>query len=220
MNLQVINSTLGQPEYVLLPVRVYHELRAQIENKLKKAQEDEYVPFILEDYISNPIALARIKATITQEELAEFMGVTQAYVSKVERQNKVTGKALEKVHMALIDGEAEKSKESKVMATKKIQASHPGKILKEDFLSPLGISNYRLAKELNVPAQRVCDIVNGKRAVSPDAALRLATYFNTTAELWLGLQMEYDLRMMANQLDKEIKREVKLCELIDMSDVA
>lgn len=105
------------------------------------------------------------------------------------------------------------------MSTKQ-KPVHPGEILKEDFLAPLGISNYRLAKELNIPAQRIGDVINGKRAISPDTALRLGTYFNTTAELWLGLQMEYDLRMMANQLGKKIKREVKPCDLIDMSDVA
>ncbi|MAZ77770.1 MAG: transcriptional regulator [Legionellaceae bacterium] len=101
MSLQVINSILGQPEYVLLPVGIYHELRELIENKLKKELESEYVPFVLEDYISNPVALARIKASVTQEELADFMGVTQAYISKIERQKKITGKALEKVHIAL-----------------------------------------------------------------------------------------------------------------------
>ena len=98
--LQMINSPQGLPEYVLLPVKVYYELRPQIEAKLND-EESDYVPFVLENYISNPAALARIKANVTQEELANFMGVTQAYISKIERQKKPTAKTLEKIHAAL-----------------------------------------------------------------------------------------------------------------------
>lgn len=70
---------------------------------------------------------------------------------------------------------------------------HPGEVLREDFLKPLGLSQYALAKALAVPEVRISAIVNGKRAISPDTALRLARYFGTSAEFWLGMQMTYDL---------------------------
>jgi addiction module HigA family antidote len=70
---------------------------------------------------------------------------------------------------------------------------HPGDILKTEFMEPLGLSSYRLAKELHVSAPRVNDIVLGKRSISPDTAIRLSTYFGNSAEFWLGLQMDHDL---------------------------
>lgn len=105
MTLQKIKSLDGKDEYVLLPVVVYRALRGQIESKLARrktrAGEGEYVPFVLEDYVDNPVALARIKADITQAELARRMGVSQAYVSKIEAQVRVSGKVLAKVQGAL-----------------------------------------------------------------------------------------------------------------------
>lgn len=102
MNLQTIKSMDGKVEYVLLPVAAYHALRRQIIEQLKRSQENEdYEVFDPADYIDNPIALARIKAGITQEDLAKLVGVTQAYVSKIESQGKVTPKLLSKVYMAL-----------------------------------------------------------------------------------------------------------------------
>lgn len=102
MNLQTIKSMDGKIEYVLLPVAAYHALRHQIAEQLKHAQEnEEYEVFDPADYIDNPIALARIQANITQEDLAKLMGVTQAYVSKIESQERVTSKLLHKVHIAL-----------------------------------------------------------------------------------------------------------------------
>jgi len=100
MSLQVINSQQGRPEYVLLPVKVYYELRTQIEKKLKD-EDSDYVPFVLENYVNNPIALARIKANCTQDELAAALDVSQAYVSKLEQQKKVTAKTLNKINAAL-----------------------------------------------------------------------------------------------------------------------
>lgn len=96
MHLRMIHSPQGQPEFVLLPVQIYYELRKLIDKKMQEG-ESEYVPFVLENYISNPVALARIKANFTQEELAKALDVTQAYVSKIERQKKVTAKTLKKV---------------------------------------------------------------------------------------------------------------------------
>lgn len=105
-NLQIIKSISGKPEFVLIPVAVYDALRDQIEDELagREAATDksaDYVPFELEDYVDNPIALARIKANVTQKELAKRLGVSQAYISKVEHQTKVTPKLLAKVKAAL-----------------------------------------------------------------------------------------------------------------------
>ena len=102
MNLQTIKSLDGKVEYVLLPVAAYHALRRQITEQLKHAQENEdYEVFDPSDYIDNPVALARIQAGITQEELAKLMNVTQAYVSKIENQEKVTPKMMQKVTKAI-----------------------------------------------------------------------------------------------------------------------
>lgn len=102
MNLQTIKSLDGKVEYVLLPVAAYKALRHQITEQLKQTQENEdYEIFDPADYVDNPIALARIQAGITQEELAKLMEVTQAYISKIENQEKVSVKLLNKVHEAL-----------------------------------------------------------------------------------------------------------------------
>lgn len=102
MNLQTIKSMDGKVEYVLLPVAAYHALRRQITEQLKYSQENEdYEVFDPADYVDNPVALARIKAGLTQEELAKLMAVTQAYISKIENQEKITPKILNKVKMAL-----------------------------------------------------------------------------------------------------------------------
>ena len=81
---------------------------------------------------------------------------------------------------------------------------HPGDILKTEFMEPLGLSSYRLAKELHVSAPRVNDLVRGKRSITADTAMRLGTYFGTSAQLWLGLQMDHDLWIAAKNksLDK------------------
>jgi len=100
--LQTIRSVDGKPEYVLLPVGVYNLLRDQIGLALKsKHNICDYVPFEVKDYVDNPIALARIHAGLTQEELAKRMKVTQAYISKLEKQDKVTAKVVKKVKEAI-----------------------------------------------------------------------------------------------------------------------
>ncbi len=106
LNLQIIKSLSGKPEFVLIPIAVYNALRERIEVELaglEAAAEKgaDYVPFTLEDYVDNPIALARMKANMTQQELAQRLGVTQAYISKVERQAKVTPKLLAKLNGAI-----------------------------------------------------------------------------------------------------------------------
>lgn len=112
---QIIRSIAGKPEYVLLPFPVYQALRGEIESRLsrlrrKQASPDEYLPFRVENYVDNPVALARIKARVTQAELARRMGVSQAYISKIERQAKVTPRVLDKAAIALEAGNGRKTR--------------------------------------------------------------------------------------------------------------
>src|SRR5216110_2009090 len=86
--------------------------------------------------------------------------------------------------------------------------THPGEVLREDFLKPLGMSRYALARALGVPQIRISNIVNGKRAITPDTALRLARYFGTSAEFWMGMQTTYDLEMARDEMGAEIKARV------------
>jgi antitoxin HigA-1 len=86
---------------------------------------------------------------------------------------------------------------------------HPGAILKHEFLDPLGVSAYRLAKDINVPINRIAAIVGGKRAVTADTALRFARYFGTDAQSWINLQARYDLAVARRAAGKRIDREVK-----------
>ena len=79
------------------------------------------------------------------------------------------------------------------MAARKMKPIHPGEILREEFLLPMGISQYRVAKDINVPPRRINEIVKRKRAVTADTALRLARYFGTSERFWLNLQTRYDL---------------------------
>jgi antitoxin HigA-1 len=85
---------------------------------------------------------------------------------------------------------------------------HPGEILLEDFLKPMAISQYRLARALGVPAQRVHDLVHGRRAITADTALRLARFFSIEAQFWMNLQTRYDLEMAADTSRERIEREV------------
>ncbi len=96
------------------------------------------------------------------------------------------------------------------MADRRQAPVHPGEILREEFLSPLGISQYRLAKDTSVPPRRINEIVRGQRAISADTALRLARYFGTSERFWLNLQMRYDLEVEKDRLGKRLRREVKV----------
>jgi len=86
----------------------------------------------------------------------------------------------------------------------------PGEILQEEFLRPLGISQYRLAKGLTVPPRRINEIVHGKRAVTADTALRLARHFGTSERFWLNLQARYDLEIEKDRLGDRLRREVQV----------
>jgi addiction module HigA family antidote len=85
---------------------------------------------------------------------------------------------------------------------------HPGEILLEEFLQPLEISQYRLAKDINVPPRRINEIVHGKRAITADTALRLARYFGTSERFWLNLQTHHDLELEKDRLGDRLEREV------------
>jgi len=87
---------------------------------------------------------------------------------------------------------------------------HPGEVLWEDFMKPLGLSQYRLAKDIGVTPIRISQIVHGQRAITVDTALRLARYFGTSAAVWLRLQVRYDLEIGEKELGERISREVKV----------
>lgn len=95
------------------------------------------------------------------------------------------------------------------MDTDRLEPIHPGEILHEEFMEPLGLTAHALAMALRVPATRIGDIVRGRRSITPDTALRLARYFGTSPDLWLGLQAEYDLRTARLELADEIARDVQ-----------
>jgi addiction module HigA family antidote len=90
----------------------------------------------------------------------------------------------------------------------KIAAIHPGKILMEEFLQPLGVSQYRLAQSIHVPPRRINEIVLGKRAITADTALRLGLFFNTSAQFWMNLQSRYDLEVAEDRVGSKLAREI------------
>ena len=95
------------------------------------------------------------------------------------------------------------------MKTHKLAPIHPGEILREEFMTPHGLSQNALARALGVPPRRINEIVLEKRGITADTALRLARFFNTTAELWTGLQADYDLRLARYEKQKQIERDVE-----------
>lgn len=96
------------------------------------------------------------------------------------------------------------------MPRKRLTPIHPGEVLAEDFLKPLALTEYRLAKGLRVPARRINEIVHGTRAVSADTALRLARFFRNSPRFWLNLQTSYDLEVEADRLGAKLARDVEV----------
>jgi len=92
---------------------------------------------------------------------------------------------------------------------KSLPPIHPGEILREEFMLPLGLSINRLARDLHVPVNRISEIVNGKRAITADTALRLGRYFNVTPDLWLNLQVDYEMRQARQRVEAEIAATVR-----------
>ncbi len=95
------------------------------------------------------------------------------------------------------------------MSKKKLPPIHPGEVLQEDFMKPLGISQYRLAKDLHVPPGRIAEIVQGTRCVTADTALRLSRYFGTSDRFWLNLQARHDLEAQRDRLGDRLRKEVR-----------
>lgn len=95
---------------------------------------------------------------------------------------------------------------------KKLQPIHPGEILNEEFLRPLAITQYRIAKDISVPPRRINEIVHGERAITADTALRLGRYFGMSPQFWLNLQTKYDLETVASHIARILKKEVRILE--------
>lgn len=95
---------------------------------------------------------------------------------------------------------------------KKLPPIHPGEILLEDFMKPLKLSQYRVAKDIGVPPRRINEIVHGKRAVTADTALRLSRYFGTSAKLWMNIQTDFDLESEEDRIGRRVEREVKVLD--------
>jgi addiction module HigA family antidote len=98
------------------------------------------------------------------------------------------------------------------MTAKTMQPIHPGEILSEEFLKPLNVSQYKLAKDISVPARRINEIVHGKRSITANTALRLSRYFGLSERFWLNLQARYDLEAEKEKLKGRIEEEVKVLE--------
>jgi antitoxin HigA-1 len=96
------------------------------------------------------------------------------------------------------------------MMDKSLSPIHPGEVLLEDFMKPLGLTQYRLAHDIGVTPIRISQIVNGERSITVDTAMRLARYFGTSAAVWLRLQVRYDLEVAEKELSPRINREVKV----------
>jgi addiction module HigA family antidote len=96
------------------------------------------------------------------------------------------------------------------MDSNKIPPIHPGEILKEEFLDPMNISQYRLAKDINVPPRRINEIVLGKRGISADTALRLGLYFSMSPEFWVNLQTHYDLEVVTDKIGDQLEKEIRV----------
>ena len=92
---------------------------------------------------------------------------------------------------------------------KKMKPIHPGEVLLEEFLNPMGISQYRLAKDISVPARRINEIVHGKRSITADTALRLGRYFGTTAQFWMNLQDHFALEVQRDKIGDRLDEEVR-----------
>ncbi|TLU83422.1 MAG: HigA family addiction module antidote protein [Chlorobium sp.] len=96
------------------------------------------------------------------------------------------------------------------MSVRKMEPLHPGTVLLEDFLNPMNITETRVAEDIHIPVSRINEIISGKQSVTANTALRLARYFGTPPEFWLGLQMDYDLKVAQNISGDEIEREIEV----------
>lgn len=100
------------------------------------------------------------------------------------------------------------------MAKHKLPPIHPGEILLEEFLKPMGISQYRLAKDINVSPRRINEIIHGMRAITPDTALRLSRYFKLSERFWMNMQSRYDIELEKDQLNGRLEKEVSVYQTL------
>lgn len=100
------------------------------------------------------------------------------------------------------------------MKTKKIGPIHPGEILMEEFLHPMGLSQNQLANDIGVSPRRINEVIHGKRRITADTALRLAHYFSMSPQFWLGLQMDYDLDLEEDRLSSRLDKEVSIYDAV------
>lgn len=100
------------------------------------------------------------------------------------------------------------------MKTKTIDPIHPGEVLMEEFLKPMGLSQNQMANDIGVPPRRINEIIHGKRRITADTALRLSRYFKMSPQFWLGLQMDYDLDIEEDRLASRLNKEVNVYELV------
>jgi addiction module HigA family antidote len=100
------------------------------------------------------------------------------------------------------------------MGRKELHPVHPGEVISEEFLKPMGLSQNRLALDIGVPPRRINEIVLGKRGITADTALRLARYFGNSPQFWLGLQKDYDLDIAAEALGERLEREVRISVMV------
>ena len=99
------------------------------------------------------------------------------------------------------------------MKKQKLSPVHPGEILMEEFLEPMGVSQYRLAKDISVPARRINEIVHGRRSITADTALRLGRFFGNSPQFWLNLQTRYDLEVAQDLLEDRLDEEVHTLQM-------
>jgi antitoxin HigA-1 len=104
------------------------------------------------------------------------------------------------------------------MTKQKLAPLHPGEVLLEEFMRPLGISQNQLGRDLNVSPRRINEIVHGQRGITADTALRLAEYFGTSPQFWMGLQSDYELETAMDKISKKVSREVKLSRSIKITE--
>lgn len=100
------------------------------------------------------------------------------------------------------------------MKARKIEPIHPGEILMEEFLKPMGLSQNMMANDIGVPPRRINEIIHGKRRITADTALRLAHYFKMSPQFWLGLQMDYDLDLEEDRLSSRLDKEVNIYKVL------
>ena len=106
------------------------------------------------------------------------------------------------------------------MTRERLRPIHPGEVLQEEFLKPMGLSQNRLALDIDVPARCINEIVSGKRGITADTALRLARYFGISPQFWLGLQLDYELDVATDKLANRIEREVRVYDGAPSGDYA